>query len=551
MVSYFPQHPGEYEEPTGYMNGDPVNGFKDMVMAGAILWEASRARRNLLAIPCNVPGVVSLAGTTLETIFRIPIPHTSQGQAIKVAVRYKTSSAAAGNEVYFVNGAELTLSTSYAWQVFTVPAAQVGDSFVFAFRSVVGGSNTLTVSCVCAYQEEDDTAPAWTDLSGATCKVGVADFPYSAHMLKRVCENVQHVRWRSMPRKVICCHWFREWKKFKTPGGDPAYGDGFRGLGAYYFVKPAGVSTIYVDMCFDCDSTALCTVRTEVSDSVEGSQTTADLAEDASGDALWLSHTYTFAGANITDELICEVKFDGLIQGAYYGWLYMPGVCVRPEAIAAAPAAMAPPFSVDTFGSGKSIAAVEFGYLARALQILRERMCLCHLVSDWRWDVSTWTGELTPQAAAYDKGDHGATASTIARCIAFPSTGAWRIRVAVGFKMLDGSTADNVTLLYSLSDSMTEATNDDTGPMPDGEWLVDAADYDDAESPVVIRDLKGELEIAGSADWETPAGALTRAGAVPLQVWVQSKTEAATAYLIPYYVIIQEDLLRTGDETPW
>lgn len=534
--------PAAYHEPTGYQNGIPVTGFTDQGMVGALLWEYAHARRNILAIPITYSGVLSLSGTALVTAFRMPVPHISRYKPIKIKMRYKTSSDVAGNEVYFHDGQEVALSATYAWVTLTVAASEVNSqSFSLSFSSVDGGSNTLTIASVQAYQVEDTAWPAWTDLSGATCNVGVDDFPYSTHFLKRVVENIQHVRWRRMQRNNLCCHWFRAYKK-----NGAAYGADEDDLGHYYFVKPAGVSEIYVDLCFDVDASTKMTVKTTVSSSVEGSTESADLNPDASTDALWFSHTYTFAGADITNELELTLKIDGKItSGTGYG--YIPGRCIRPKHIETAVTHTLP--SVQNVAPGTDCEAADLDQCRDTVRALRSRIGLQHLLADWCWNATSADdyGEMTPgTGASYDKGDHGSKASTIARAIMFASQGAKRIKVSVGYRMANGAD-DNVELQYLLSDSMTEATNDDSGPTPGGALVLDGEAMSAGQAPGVIRETKSTLDIADTTnDVEIPSGALTRAGAVPHQIWVQS-IGTADSYLLPRWVVIYEDLLGEFD----
>lgn len=557
-------------DPVAYSNGCRVVSLHELALANHVVTEYAHLRRNCLAIPYQTQTSKNVYDITHGWWTAFHIPACPRAGHVHLWVLYKLQNSEdpdatllysfGSSDTPFLQG-ELPMAGHdvYKWECFDLGTRQSGlitsevHSDVDAFDDSVGGgnltmrfvardeggSNLIDIMCYGYHTLADTNYADFVDLSGATCKVGVADQPHSVLQSHRLVENalaVQHRRGAGW----MGCHWFGPYSKDSASyGTDPANN---AALGWYKLVKPAGVDTVYVDLCIDIAAGATYTLRTELGSTVEGSQESAGLTTGAGGDALWMSHKYTFAGADITNELEIELLIDGKRTAGKSGGIQIPGVHLRPKYLSEAAIGHALPLISDCF-PGRNISATKIQDRERdTLQHLWKRGGFTRLMADWRWTATAKDGTMQPSSANPDKGDHGIYASTVARGIVWPSYGVTRLAVRTLFRVRYADfSAGDARIWVVLSDSMTEETNDDDGPLPAGPWEFNPGQFlpEDIYDGWVFPMVTTVLDI-GSGDWDTPDGTLTRAGTVPLQFWVFMTSAGASEFFDPIWVEAHE-----------
>ena len=520
-----------------HYNGSAASGGADVPLTNAAVATYAQTRRNVLAITLNsAPTTALTISQDDEWVEQVRVPiagRVTLPGKLKVLIYGKTSADGSGaNQVFArctVGGAQGFIdgfTTSDAWQSTTLTLADSDVSYMTGGGELIidlrtYGANQTSIKTICAYQPADSTAPAWVDLAGT--EVGNDDEPDSALRLRTQRNTIVAVRGNRTRRANVFNHWYGGGRKFSA-----GYGAANDDLGRYQFVKREGVDNLHVHMCCWGTTTSL-TLRAEIAGTTHSDAATTT-AFTVQADPMWKTISFAMSSTDITTEQEIELLLDSSTDEAV-----MCGVCVIEEHISSTAVTHTVP-DVTEVQAGDTIHASEHAEIADTMDHLWRRGQSIAL-SDWRFNTAALETMYCNQTTR-DKTDYGNTSSVIARAIVFPSTASKRMFIRVGYKTTTGDSY-NKQIEFQLSDSMTDATADETGPGVDSGIIFGNARDDNLYVEAALMDIT-------AGDYETPAGALAETD-VPYQVWVFGWTENASEYIIPEWVTIEEVDLAFGE----
>jgi hypothetical protein len=444
----------------------------------------------------------------------------------------------------------------YVWGLITLDltgdyVTANGDVLDIAIKTI--GTNTFTLGGVSVYQEGGYPAvagnPEYSDLFDVNCLLGRDDHPDDVLAMRLLRDNCCAVRQYKAPKANIWCQWFGDYYTNQIAFGGGGVFGGNETLGVYRFVKRRGVSEVRLHYwAHELTGAGGSTVRAEIRD--PDGELAAGLLPAAAqtavlpmviGNPPWRTITWTFQGADITEERNLELALDGMVPGPLEV-LYLPAICLVETQPSVAIAHTVPdPISVPIHSSILS------GEIHRNVRDTLDHLYQIGgrqiLVADWRFtDNETlkvdWGPEFICVQNAWARlyGNPAVFANTtVAQAILFSSTSSRLLRSRFEYSTDNTLSATKYTQV-ALDDTFGGGIVDyyEADPRYDGATnnIHQFLDVVDGRYRRAIE--RAELEIR-AADWEEHFDGINE----PPQVFVSARGNTA-GYVIPHQYTLEE-----------